>query len=287
MIDSLIPPLTLLFVPGHRQSMVVKAPTLDVDAVVLDLEDSVPLQEKDAARRSVRAALENWPEAAPQVYVRVNPPRASMGAADGDVVADISRAGVVIPKVDRAIEIDVLSGPIGLACRDVIVTIETPRAMFHLEEIADHRQVDGLCLGGEDLAFSLGMNRTETADEFSIPRFMIVAAARASGIAAYDSICPEFRDLAILLEDSRKGAAAGMDGKFAIHPAQVPCIREAFKPGPEEIDRATRIVDAYDAAVSRGEGAVAVDGQMIDPPVAERYRAIIMRWSDSEPEGDS
>ncbi|HLT18698.1 MAG TPA: CoA ester lyase [Thermomicrobiales bacterium] len=275
-------PVSLLFVPGHRERMVAKAPVAEVDAVVFDLEDSVPPAEKDAARERVRAALADWPDDAPRPYVRVNPPRERVAEADAAVLVDLPGIGVVVPKIDRAIELDVLAAPLALEGRDVIVTIETPRSFFHLEEIADHWLVGGLCLGGEDLAFALGMARTPTAEEFTIPRFMLVAAARAGGIAAYDAICPEFRDLDILREDARRGAAAGMDGKFAIHPAQGPVIREAFRPSDEELERARRIVAEYDAAVARGEGAVAVDGQMIDPPVAERFRAILRRW---EPAG--
>ena len=102
-------------------------------------------------------------------------------------------------------------------------------------------------------------------------------AARAAGVAAYDTICPEFRDADILATDCRNAAAMGYDGKFAIHPAQIPVIHAAFTPSEDDVERARRIVDAYEAAVARGEGAVAVDGQMVDPPVAERARQLINR----------
>jgi citrate lyase subunit beta/citryl-CoA lyase len=260
--------------------MVEKAAGLDVDAVVFDLEDSVPAAEKDAAREGVRAALANWPEAgAPRAYVRVNPPRNRQIEADAGALADAPDIGIVVPKVDRSLEVEMLAEPLGLAHRDVIVTIETPRGLLHLEELADFPLVDGLCLGGEDLAFNLGMRRTPGGEEFDIPRFLLLAAARAAEIAAYDVICPEFRDLDVLERDARRAAALGMDGKFAIHPAQPPVIRAAFRPDDAELARARAAVDAYDAAVTRGEGAVAVDGQMIDPPVAERYRMLLQRWS--------
>ena len=272
------PPLVLLFVPGHRERMVEKAREIEVDAVVFDLEDSVPPDRKEEARSRVREALAGWNDAGPRPYVRVNPPRAGLAEDDAKVLEAHPEAGVVVPKVDRAIEVEVLGEPMALPRREVIVTVETPRVFFHLEELADHRLVDGLCLGGEDLAFAMGLNRTTEASEFDVPRFMIVAAARAAGIHAYDSICPEFRDLDIVRADARRGAAAGMDGKFAIHPAQASAIRDVFRPPDEELRRAHEIVSAYDEAVARGEGAVAFDGQMIDPPVAERFRAIVNRW---------
>ncbi|CAN5705252.1 aldolase/citrate lyase family protein [soil metagenome] len=279
------PPLVLLFVPGHRERMVAKAHEIDVDAVVFDLEDSVPANQKQEAREQVRQALDDWDAGGPRPFVRVNPPRAGVAREDAAVFESHPDVGVVIPKVDRSLEVEVLGEPMALAQREVIVTIETPRSLFHLEELADHRLVDGLCLGGEDLAFGLGMNRTPEAYEFDLPRFLIVAASRAAEIRAYDSICPEFRDVDILRADALRGAASGMDGKFAIHPAQAPVIRDAFQPPDSELLRAGQIVNAYDEAVARGEGAVAFEGQMIDPPVAERFRAIVHRWNRSVSEG--
>lgn len=277
-------PLVLLFVPGHRERMVEKAREIDVDAVVFDLEDSVPPGRKEEARSRVREALAAWSDGGPRPYVRVNPPRAGLAGNDAEVLEAHPEAGVVVPKVDRSLEVEMLGDVMSLGRREVIVTVETPRVFFHLEELADHRLVDGFCLGGEDLAFSMGMNRTTEAGEFDVPRFAIVAAARAAGIHAYDSICPEFRDLDIVRADARRGAAAGMDGKFAIHPAQIPVIRDVFRPSDDELQRAGEIVSAYDEAVARGEGAVAVEGQMIDPPVAERFRATVNRWGFPEDE---
>jgi citrate lyase subunit beta/citryl-CoA lyase len=272
----------LLFVPGHRERMVEKAAALEVDAVVFDLEDSVPPAQKPDARANVKRALAGWRADRPLPFVRVNPPRAGLVAEDAPVIAGQPGVGVVIPKVDRSLEVESIGDALGLFERQVIVTVETPRAFFHLEELADHRLVDGLCLGGEDLAFGMGMRRTARATEFDVPRFLIVAAARAANIAAYDSICPDFRDLDVVRADAQRGADAGMDGKFAIHPAQAPVIQEIFFPSPEELEQARRIVAAFDEGVARGEGAVAVDGQMIDAPVAERLRAILRRGAADE-----
>ncbi len=205
------PPLVLLFVPGHRANMVDKARSIDVDAVVFDLEDSVPPAQKEAARLHVSRALESWDTGSPRPFVRVNPPRAGLAKEDAVVVDVLPETGVVIPKVDRSLEIEIAAEPMALAGRQVIVTVETPRSFFHLEELADHWLVDGLCLGGEDLAFAMGMQRTAHASEFDVPRFLLVAAARAAGIHAFDSICPEFRDLEVLSADAQRGCC-GRDG---------------------------------------------------------------------------
>ena len=262
--------------------MVSKALQIDVDAIVFDLEDSVPHAEKPLARSIVARALDTWPETHPEPYVRINAPNATTMEEDTRIVETRPAAGLVVPKIGDANDLASLRASLDLDSRDVIVTIETPRSLFHLEEIAEERQVNGLCLGGEDLAMSIGMQRTAHAGEFDIPRFLMTAAARSAGIAAYDAICPEFRDLDLVHRDAGRAARAGMDGKFAIHPAQVHPIRRAFAPDQADLDHARRVVSAYDDAVRSGRAAIAVDGQMIDPPVAERFRAMLQRWDTSE-----
>lgn len=256
--------------------MLAKAPTLPADAIVLDLEDSVPPAEKAAARDRVAGTLARWPADGPALYIRIRPPSARALADDIRVVLTHPSVGAIVPKVDWPDELAPIFELLGDE-RDVIVNIETPRSLLHAEEFADLAGVTGLFLGGEDFTNALGSVRTPEGSELAWPRYLVLVAARAAGIAAYDTICPEFRDLAILTSDCRTAASAGYDGKFAIHPAQIPVIHEAFTPSDEAVERARRIVDAFDAAVARGEGAVAVDGQMVDPPVAERARALLNR----------
>lgn len=270
--------VTLLFVPGHRESMLAKAPTLPADAIIFDLEDSVPDADRARARELVNQALTLWPADAPaRPFVRINAPALDVLELDAAAIPPSSNAGVLIPKVDRPAELDTLANFSALRGRDLLVTLETPRSLFHAEGFADHPAVGGLFLGGEDLTQALGLRRTAAGAELALPRLLVVAAARAAGKAAFDTICPEFRDLEVLQRDAATGADAGFDGKFAIHPAQLPVIAEAFMPSAEELAHAERIVRAYDEAVERGRGAVAVDGQMVDPPVAERARALLAR----------
>ncbi|MCO5175698.1 MAG: CoA ester lyase [Thermomicrobiales bacterium] len=271
-------PRSLLFVPGHRQEMLAKATERGADAVVLDLEDSVPLAKKEEARRHVAAALADWPTGSPvQRFVRINAPRFGCVEDDLRAVTDHADVTLVVPKVDRVIELEpVRRLAVG---RDLVVNIETPRSLLHAEAFADAIGVTGLFLGGEDLSASIGMRRTPDGAELQAARWMLLLAARAAGIAAWDSICPEFRDTAPLQRECEMAAAMGFDGKFAIHPAQIPTIHVAFAPSSDEVDKARRIVEAYDAAVHEGHGAVSVDGAMVDPPVAERARALLARAS--------
>lgn len=258
--------------------MVAKAIERNADAIVFDLEDSVPVSEKPAARSVVSDVLSRWPTTShSRPFVRINPPRMNMLDDDAGVLARHGQVGIVVPKVDRPIELDAVFAIVGRTSRDMIVNIETPRSILRLEEFADTHGVTGLFLGGEDLTEALGMRRTDESQELTIPRFMLLAACRAAGIAAFDTICPEFRNFEIVERDARKASAMGYDGKFAIHPAQIDAIHRAFTPSDEELAEAKRIVKVYDEAVAEGRGAVQVDGKMIDPPVAERARALVAR----------
>lgn len=270
-------PVTLLFVPGHRESMLRRARQSNADAIVFDLEDSVPPAQKDAARSLVAATLESWDDTLPRAFVRVNPPRFRMARDDAAVMPASDHVGIVVPKIDVPMELDSLADQPEFRRSPMIVTIETPRSLLGALEIASHRSVCGLCLGGEDLAMNLGMERTLESREFDAARFQMLVAARAAEVWALDVICPEFRDLDVVRRDAERAAAMGLDGKFAIHPAQLDPIRAAFTPSEEELEHARRIVDAYDDAVAEGHGAVNVDGQMIDPPVAERFRTLLSR----------
>lgn len=263
--------------------MLDKALLVEADAVVFDLEDSVPLAEKATARLLVSNMLANWPtSSAPIPFVRVNPPRVGVVRQDIEVVTSSGGAGIIVPKVDLPIELDAVFDSVGRHTREVIVNIETPRSLLHAEAFADTPGVSGLFLGSEDLTNAMGTRRTSAGDELSWPRFLILTAARAAGIAAYDTIHPDFRNLDVVRRDCERAAALGFDGKFAIHPAQVPIINQAFTPSEADIDRARRIVEMFDEAVTRAEGAVAVDGQMVDPPVAERARALLRRAGDAK-----
>lgn len=275
---------SLLFIPGHRQSMLAKARAVPADAVVFDLEDSVPASEKDTARALVADILDDWPESgAPAAFVRINPPRAAHLHLDLEVLDAHDHVGIIVPKVDLPIELSAVFDRMGRGSRDIIVNIETPRSLLRAADFADTSGVSGLFLGAEDLTNALGMRRTSAGDELSWPRFLVLAASRAAGIEAYDTIHPEFHNLDTLRADCERAASYGFDGKFAIHPAQIPVINAAFTPPEDEVAHARRVVEAFEAAVERGDGAVAVDGQMVDPPVAERARALLRRASVHNP----
>lgn len=276
---------SLLFVPAHRERMIERAPRASADAVVLDLEDAVPDAEKRAARAIVRRAAPAIAAAGVPVFVRVN--GISSGRTRDDVMAAVSKhlAGVVLPKTESAQDLrdlDVLLREAELKRRvrpgDVrtIALIESAMGVLRCEEIA--RASDrllGLSAGAEDYVYDIGAPRDARALQHM--RGVIVQVAAAYHLAPIDTPYPDHQDAAGLAAEAGLARAMGFQGKYAIHPAQVPEINAAFTPSEADVAYARRVVEAYDAAVAGGIGAVNVDGRMVDAPIAEHARALIRR----------
>ncbi len=162
---------SLLFVPGHRESMLAKASDLGADAIVFDLEDSVPPAEKSAARDRVAGTLARWPADGPAPFVRIRPPSTGGLADDIRVILTHPSAGAIVPKVDWPDELTPVVEMLGDE-REVIVNIETPRSLLHAEAFADLDGISGLFLGGEDFTNALGAQRTVEGTELAWPRYL-------------------------------------------------------------------------------------------------------------------
>ena len=283
------PMRSLLYTPGHRGPMVdrVLSGRLAVmpDVALLDLEDSVPATEKENARRVVADALARQAPSCLR-YVRIG--RSTSDAAEADLRAVVRRGldGVLVPKVDRAEEIAIVDEMLlerereaGLAERSVpvIPAIESAAALIDAPRIARGPRVVGLMFGSEDFAAELGLptRREGEAAELLYARSAVVVAAVAAGVRAFDGIWADFRDEAGLRADALRGRRLGFDGRQCIHPDQIPIVHEIFSPTPEELEHARRVVAAYDAGVREGLGAVALDGEMLDPPIVARARRLL------------
>ncbi|HEV8537031.1 MAG TPA: CoA ester lyase [Candidatus Limnocylindria bacterium] len=282
---------SLMFVPGHRARMVDRALGLGefaagpLDAAILDLEDGVPTGEKEDARRTVAAALGRAARGGPGParYVRVN--RDAAGR-DADLAA-IVRPGldaIVAPKVDhpdelapllRALDEREASSKLRAGAVRVIVSIESARGLLEASAIAAcSDRVVALLFGAEDFALDLGLpaDRQGEAAELMHARSSVVVAAVAAGRLAIDGIWPDIGDAEGLRRDALLARRLGFAGKSLIHPGQIATINEVFSPSAEDVDRARRVIAAFDAAQARGEGAVALDGKLLDPPIVERAR---------------
>lgn len=274
---------SLLYVPANVERFVARAHERGADAILLDLEDSIAPAEKEDARRAVASAAERVGRTGADVLVRINRP---WRLAVRDLEAAISPRvrGIAVTKVASADHLRLVDEVIseleterGMDVGHTVVfaLIETADAFLRAGEIACGPRVVAVTLGTED--FSLATGIAVDADAQTFPSQQIVIAARAAGVlplglvgslAGYGD--PDaFRDMAV------RSRRLGFVGASAIHPSQVPILNAAFSPSPDEVARARRIVEAFDAAVAAGTGAIQVDGAMIDAPVAERARAVL------------
>lgn len=278
---------SLLYTPGHRASMVDRVlggrlPAMP-DVVLLDLEDSVPASEKESARRIVGEALLR---PAPPDLLRFT--RVGRSVSD-DIEADLAAVvragldGILLPKVAHAEEIVAVDEMLlareraaGLAERStaVFASIESAAGLLEAPRIARGPRVAGLVFGSEDFAADLGLatRREGEAAELLYARSAVVVAAVAAGVPAFDGIWADFRDATGLRADALRGRRLGFTGRQCIHPDQIAVVHEVFSPTAEELEHARRVVAAYEDGVSRGLGAVALDGEMLDPPVVARAR---------------
>ena len=279
------PMRSLLFVPAHRANMVEKAAGVPADVIVLDLEDAVPLQEKAAARESIRGSIDSPKAAGKAVHVRIN--HLDTGLTRDDLSAAIGPGldGLLFPKAQGAAqirELDVMirEAELHSGVRPGTVAlfpmIETARGVLRCEEIATaSTRIAGLAFGGEDYAADIGVPRTPRANEFEYARRVIIHCAIAYGLQPLDAIYATLHDEPGLIEDARYGRSIGMKGKYVVHPDQVGPVNEVFAPTAAELATARKIVDAYDAAMQGGVGVIDVDGQLVDVPVANRARDLL------------
>jgi citrate lyase subunit beta/citryl-CoA lyase len=280
---------SLMFVPGHQARMVQRAlglgeftPTA-LDVAILDLEDGVPSSEKDRARAALAAVLGRPSNGdGPSRYVRINRDRA---ARDADLVAAlrVGLEGIVAPKIDSPDEIAELSRELderedaaGLtrgAIR-VIASIESARGLLDARAIASADRVIALLFGAEDFARDLALptKREGEAAELIYPRSAVVVAAVAANKSALDGIWPDVTDMDGLRRDALQGRRLGFVGKSVIHPGQTETVNDVFSPSAAEIAYAERVVRAFDGAQTKGDGAVALDGKMLDQPIFDRAR---------------
>lgn len=284
-----LPMRSWLFIPGDSDKKLGKADGTGADALILDLEDSVPLPEKAAARRKVRAFLDARPPGArrSQLWVRINP-------LDDTAMADLAAVcggapdGIVLPKIDGPADVlrlshglDALEAREGVApghIRIVPVASETPQSPFHLGAFAGAGlgRLAGLTWGAEDLSAALGASTNQDpgggwALTYRVARSLVLLAARAAGVAAIDTLYTDFRDTDGLHATSRAAAQEGFTGRLAIHPAQVGPINAAFAPSDADVAYARRVVEAF----KDGAGTVGLDGKMLDIPHLKQAQTVL------------
>lgn len=264
---------SLLYVPGNSEKMILKARDSAADALILDLEDAIALEQKLEARALVVQALREMNFGDKDVFVRINPLTTEYGLEDARAVAAAGAPGILLPKAERVDDVTDLA-PILQSrnwagaqtvhdAKHLLLLIETPRGVFAARELAEASElVVGLLFGSADLSHEVGCTLSEDEPELFYARSHVLLAARAAGVAAYDSPHFGIADLDGLRRRCQAARRLGYDGKTAIHPAHLETVNDVFAATADEIAAAERIVKALAAAP--GRGAIVLDGQMID-----------------------
>jgi len=266
-----------LYAPGNNPRLLAGIDLHDADCILLDLEDSVPLQEKSAARILVKHLLMTLD--LPEAWVRINP-LSSYGANDLDEVVLGRPHGICLPKAESAADVEALAQSLSEKERElgipvgttyIMPIIETAKGILQAEEIctADERVVV-VSFGAEDFTRDMGAKRTH--DSLLFARSMLVTAAKSARIQASDTVYADLTDEAGLIAETKLARDLGFDGKGAINPRQIEPIHSVFSPSEEEIEEAMKVISTAEEAERKGMGAVALGGKMIDRPVLERAR---------------
>ena len=277
---------SMLCVPADASRFFMKAGDRGADLIVLDLEDGVAFAAKAAARAALAAAVPALMARGATIYVRVNNDPALL-QQDLRHAVQSGAAGVVVPKLESAAEVLALDEALGLEERSasrlsgevrVIGLVETPVGVCRAFEIAQASQrFVSLGLGSEDFATAMGME--PTMQSLSGPAQSVAIAAVAAGLHPIGLPGPvgNFTDTRVYRELVQHARALGIRGAICIHPAQVGVLNEVMSGTKEEVAAAARIVAAFDAALAKGQGSIAVDGHMVDAPIANRSRILLAR----------
>lgn len=263
---------SFLFVPGHRPERFAKALASGAEAVIIDLEDAVPLDAKATARDALLAAWSglNAAERA-RMLVRVNPPGTPWHEADLSAVARLSGLGaLMLPKAEHPQQVEQAFRSSGVP---VLPLIESAEGLGQMDAIARATGVLRLGLGHIDLQADLGMRCGPDEAELAPVRLAMVVASRRAGLPSpVDGVTTATQDAEVLTADAQRSRRFGFGAKLCIHPAQVAGVHQALAPTEAECDWARRVLAAEVAA---GGGAFSVDGKMVDPPVLLLARKIL------------
>lgn len=288
---------TLIFVPGANARFVEKAKTLAADIICFDLEDSVPANEKDAARKTIAGALaaNKRQEYNRPVYVRTNSPESGLLPADIQAVVQKGIDGLVIPKVNDASEVAAIAKAVSELEKErrvenkvaLIPSIETAKGVVNTYSIASaDDRVNAVVFGVFDFLHDMRMDYDERDDSgYAYARSKIPVDARAAGVAAIDAIWQKVDDIDGLVRDATCAKRLGYSGKSVIHPGQISPVHGVFLPSKSEVEWAKKVVAALGDAMEKGTGKLAVrlEGRMVDAVHYKQARAILETVEGQQP----
>ncbi len=273
-----------MFVPGNNPGMMQDAFIYGPDSIMLDLEDSVTMAEKDSARLLVYNALKTIDYGNTEMVVRINPLNTPYGKKDIEAVVKAGIDVIRMPKTETAEEvvevereIEKVEKEIGCLGRtQIMAAIESALGIVNAYAIATaSKRMMGIALGAEDYSANLKTQRTPGGAELLLARETIVVAARAAGIAALDTVYSNLNDMDTFRKEVELIKTLGFDGKSIINPRQIEIVNEVFTPSEKAIEKSKVILAAIKEAEQRGSGVIAVNGKMIDRPVVLRAQRTI------------
>ena len=278
---------SLLYVPANNEKFVAKAHTRGADAIILDLEDRVPEQERPRAREMLADAVKSVSQSGADPVVRINRPLRHM-VKDVEAAVQAGAKALFVTKVDGAGHLKLVAELVEEVEREagrphgsvkLAAMVETADAYFRAHAIArGSSRLIGMNLGGEDFAMDLGM--VPDTDTLLVPKQTVMIAAKAAGLMAMGFIgtVADYNDTDGFRAAVRKSVKFGFDCASVIHPSGVAILNEEFTPAEEAVKHARRVIEAYDAARLAGKGAIAIDGMMIDVPIVIRAERLVARY---------
>lgn len=275
----------MLYIPGNNPAMIQQGGVYGADSILLDLEDAVALNQKDAARTLVRNMIKVIDFYDSEVCVRVNHLSTPFGLADLEAIVPLQPSAIRYPKTESPEEvanllqiIEKIEDQHGLPHNKMTLhaMIETAMGVQNVFNIASQfDRVDAITIGGQDLTADMNIVYTPDGAGIDFARKRIVMAAKASHIDVIDTVFPDVNDEEGLRRETEYAKKIGFTGKAVINPRQIEIIHEVFTPSEEEIRKAYRIVKEFKINSAAGIGVFAIDGKMIDAPVVTRAEYIL------------
>jgi citrate lyase subunit beta/citryl-CoA lyase len=278
------PRRSVLYMPGSNVRALEKAKTLPADGVILDLEDSVAPETKEAARQQVTDAVKAGGFGAREIFIRVNGVDTPWHADDLAVAAHAAPDAILIPKVSSADTLELIGRRLLDMAADhktrVWAMIETPLAIFNILSIAQaasdsETRLSGFVMGTNDLAKDTRARLVPGRAPMLPWLSMCVAAARIYGIEILDGVYNDIGNVDGFAAECAQGVELGFDGKTLIHPSQIGPCNKAFSPTPAEVEHARKIIAAFDLPDNKGKGVVPIDGRMVERLHAEMARRTV------------
>ena len=276
---------TMLYVPGNNPGMIRDAHIYGSDSIMFDLEDSISIKEKDAARMLVYYSLKAFDYSHTEVIVRVNALNSPFGREDFEAIVRAKPDGIRLPKTETPEDVKEadelitrIESHIGLEQGTIklMAAVESALGVINAYGIATaSKRLIGIAIGAEDFVTDIKTNRSADGIELLAARSQVLFAARAAGIAALDTVFSDVNDEEGFTREVKLIKQLGFDGKSIINPRQIDIVHEIFTPTDEEVSKSVRIMEAIMEAEKKGSGVISLDGKMIDKPIVERARRIL------------